>query len=370
MERIVEAASGEGAWREGADVLPAQGGALADADAERIVEAASGEGAWREEAGVLPARGGALADPDTERIVEVESGEGAWREEGGEDTVGVIEYPEMAVPAPAAATPEPPERSAKMAPVFALHVVAEAMAGKIEELASELDRTVEAGGELPKPEAAETSAEISPVETSLVETSLAEPSPAETSSAEMSMEPPAALLDRLDGIRRNARLLTVEAGSLLDRRPDPDRRRTDLQAALTELLDGLDDDRRGRVIATLLPGAFADVDRPAFQMAMEQVLDHTLAEAARHPSGTGYVDFTLTTHGGRHCISCIEHGPGLVPGTSAPGTPPAPEDARIHRDTLNLDIARRLIVTQGGDFEIAAYPPHGSLVRIWLFPAM
>ena len=326
-------------------ILQAESGSLAETDAERIVEAESGErawkeGGWREEADVLPVQGGAFAEMNAERPVEVESGGGAWKEDG-QDTASVIEYPEMAVPAPAAATPGLPERPGKMAPVFALHVVAEAMAGKIEEFASELDRTVEAGGELPKPEAAETS----PVE--------------------ISMEALVALLDRLDGIRRNARLLTEEAGGMLEQRPDPNRRRTDLQAALTELLGGLDDERRGRVIATLLPGAFADVDRPAFQMAMERVLDHTLAEAARHPSGTGYVDFTLTTHEGRHCISCIEHGPGLAPGTST-----ATGDARIHRDTLNLDIARRLIVTQGGDFEIAAYPPHGSLTRIWLFPAM
>ena len=140
----------------------------------------------------------------------------------------------------------------------------------------------------------------------------------------------------------------------------PRRHRTDLHDVLTGFLDALDPVHRERITATLIPGAFAAVDPLAFETAMDRVLGHALEAAACHPGGAGHVELTLTTYEGRHCISCIDHGPGMGGGHAGMETP---------RDTLDVDVARRLILAQGGEFEAVAYPPHGSLIRIRLQPA-
>ena len=209
----------------------------------------------------------------------------------------------------------------------------ESVFGKLSEVAAELDRAVEAGETLRSPEAGERREEAL-----------------------------AALLGRLAGARWGARRLAAQArGVLEDGEAEPDWQRIDLRDTLTSLLDALDATHRGRITAVLLPGAVARVDRQAFEAAMDRVLGHALEAAARHPGGAGHVELTLTTHEGRHCISCVEHGPG--PSASGAG------GASSWSDTLDLDVARRLVTAQGGEFEAAAWPPYGSRIRISIHPA-
>ena len=209
----------------------------------------------------------------------------------------------------------------------------EAVFGKLSEVAAELDRAAEAGEALRSPEAGERSEEAL-----------------------------AALLGRLAGARWSARRLAAQARGVLEgEEAEPDWQRIDLRDTLTSLLDALDATRRGRITAVLLPGAVADIDRQAFEAAMDRVLGHALEAAARHPGGAGHVELTLTTHEGRHCISCIEHGPG-------PSAPTA-GGASSWSDTLDLDVARRLVTAQGGEFEAVTWPPYGSRIRISIHPA-
>ena len=208
----------------------------------------------------------------------------------------------------------------------------EAVFGKLSEVAAELDQAAEAGEAFRSPEAGERSEEAL-----------------------------AALLGRLAGARWSARRLAAQARGVLEgEEAEPDWQRIDLRDTLTSLLDALDATRRGRITAVLLPGAVADVDRQAFEAAMDRVLGHALEAAARHPGG-GHVELTLTTHEGRHCISCIEHGPG-------PSAPTA-GGASSWSDTLDLDVARRLVTAQGGEFEAVTWPPYGSRIRISIHPA-
>ena len=209
----------------------------------------------------------------------------------------------------------------------------EAVFGKLSEVAAELDRAVEAGETLRSPEAGERREEAL-----------------------------AALLGRVAGARWGARRLAAQARGVLEGgEAEPDWQRIDLRDTLTALLDALDATHRGRITAVLLPGAVARVDLQAFEAAMDRVLGHALDAAASHPGGAGHVELTLTTHEGRHCISCVEHGPG----PSASGT----GGASSWSDTLDLDVARRLVTAQGGEFEAAAWPPYGSRIRISIHPA-
>ena len=239
----------------------------------------------------------------------------------------------VAAEAPAGPAPEPyapPIRGGGIG--LTTHALVEAVFGKLAEVADELDRAAEAGEALRSPVAGERSEEAL-----------------------------AALLGRLAGARWGAYRLAAQARGVLEgTEAEPDRQRIDLRDALKSLLDTLDEARRGRITAVLLPGAVADVDLRAFEAAMERILGHALEAAARHPEGAGHVELTLTTREGRHCISCIDHGPG--PPTPAAGGAPA------WRDTLDLDVARRLVTAQGGEFEAATYPPYGSRIRIWLPP--
>lgn len=236
--------------------------------------------------------------------------------------------------APVEQTPEPAREGG-----FGLttHAMVEAVFGRIAEVATELDRAAEAGEALRSPE---------------------------IERPEQALD---ALLGRLAGVRWSTRLLAAQARGMLEGEvAEPDLRRTDLRDALIWLLDALDPAQRERITAVLLPGTVADVDRRAFEAAMERVLIHALEAAARHPGGAGCVELTLTTHEGRHCISCVDYGPGPLPGVTAPAgdAPPSPR-----YDTLNLDIARRLVIAQGGEFEATTYPPYGSRIRILLHPA-
>ena len=209
----------------------------------------------------------------------------------------------------------------------------EAVFGKLSEVAAELDRAAEAGEALRSPEAGERPEEAV-----------------------------AALLGRVAGARWSARRLAAEArGALEGEEAEPDWQRIDLRDTLTSLLDALDAAHRERITAVLLPGAVARVDRQAFEAAMDRVLGHALEAAARHPGDAGHVELTLTTHEGRHCISCVEHGPG----TPAPGA----GGASSWSDTLDLDVARRLVTAQGGEFEAVTWPPYGSRIRISIHPA-
>ena len=209
----------------------------------------------------------------------------------------------------------------------------EAVFGKLSEVAAELDRAAEAGEALRSPEAGERPEEAV-----------------------------AALLGRVAGARWSARRLAAEArGALEGEEAEPDWQRIDLRDTLTSLLDTLDAAHRERITAVLLPGAVARVDRQAFEAAMDRVLGHALDAAARHPGDAGHVELTLTTHEGRHCISCVEHGPG----TPAPGA----GGASSWSDTLDLDVARRLVTAQGGEFEAVTWPPYGSRIRISIHPA-
>ena len=209
----------------------------------------------------------------------------------------------------------------------------ESVFGKLSEVAAELDRAVEAGDALRSPEAGDRREEAL-----------------------------AALLGRLAGARWGARRLAAQARGVLEGgEAEPDWQRIDLRDALTSLLDELDATHRGRITAVLLPGAVARVDLQAFEAAMDRVLGHALDAAASHPGGAGHVELTLTTHEGRHCISCVEHGPG--PSASGAG------GASSWSDTLDLDVARRLVTAQGGEFEAAAWPPYGSRIRISIHPA-
>ena len=237
---------------------------------------------------------------------------------------------------PAGPAPEPfapPVREGGIG--LTTQAMAEVVFGKLAEVAAELDRAIDAGEAFRSPGAGERSEEAL-----------------------------AALLGRLAGARWNARRLAAQACGVLDEGGEarPDWQRIDLRDALASLLDTLDATHRGRITAVLLPGAVADVDRQAFQAAMERVLNHALEAAARHPEDTGHVELTLTTHEGRHCISCIDHGPG--PAASGPAAGGAPSWS----DTLDLDVARRLVTAQGGEFEAATYPPFGSRIRIWIPP--
>ena len=239
----------------------------------------------------------------------------------------------VAAEAPTGPAPEPyapPIRGGGIG--LTTHALVEAVFGKLTEVADELDRAAEAGEALRSPVAGERSEEAL-----------------------------AALLGRLAGARWGAHRLAAQARGVLEgTEAEPDRQRIDLRDALKSLLDTLDEARRGRITAVLLPGAVADVDLRAFEAAMERILGHALEAAARHPEGAGHVELTLTTREGRHCISCIDHGPG--PPTPAAGGAPA------WRDTLDLDVARRLVTAQGGEFEAATYPPYGSRIRIWIPP--
>ena len=217
------------------------------------------------------------------------------------------------------------------------HALVEAVFGKLAEVADELDRAAEAGEALRSPVAGE---------------------------GERSEEALAALLGRLAGARWGAHRLAARTRGVLEgTKAEPDRRRIDLRDALESLLETLDEARRGRITAVLLPGAVADVDLRAFEAAMERILGYALEAAARHPEGAGHVELTLTTREGRHCISCIDHGPG------PPAPAPAAGGAPSWRDTLDLDVARRLVTAQGGEFEATTYPPYGSRIRIRIPPA-
>ena len=236
--------------------------------------------------------------------------------------------------APVEQTPEPIREGG-----FGLtnHAMVEAVFGRLAEVATELDRAAEAGEVLRSPE-------IERPEQAL-----------------------AALLGRVAGARWSTHRLAAQARDMIEGEvAEPDLRRTDLRDALIRLLDALDATQRERITAVLLPDTLADVDRRAFEAAMERVLIHALEAAARHPGGAGYVELTLTTHEGRHCISCVDYGPGPPTGETAPAgdAPPSPR-----YDTLNLDVARRLVVAQGGEFEATTYPPYGSRIRILLHPA-
>ena len=220
---------------------------------------------------------------------------------------------------------------------LATQAMVEAVFGKLAEVATELDRAAEAGEVLRSPE------------------------------SERPEQALAALLGRLAGARWSTHRLAAQARDMLEGEvAEPDLRRTDLRDALMWLLDALDATQRERITAVLLPGTVADIDRRAFEAAMERVLIHALEAAARHPGGAGCVELTLTTHEGRHCISCVDYGPGPQTGVAAPAgdAPPSPR-----YDTLNLDIARRLVIAQGGEFEATTYPPYGSRIRILLHPA-
>ena len=236
--------------------------------------------------------------------------------------------------APVEQTPEPIREGG-----FGLtnHAMVEAVFGRLAEVATELDRAAKAGEVLRSPE------------------------------VERPEQALAALLGRLAGARWSTHRLAAQARDMIEGEvAEPDLRRTDLRDALIRLLDALDATQRGRITAVLLPDTLADVDRRAFEAAMERVLIHALEAAARHPGGAGYVELTLTTHEGRHCISCVDYGPGPPTGETAPAgdAPPSPR-----YDTLNLDVARRLVVAQGGEFEATTYPPYGSRIRILLHPA-
>ena len=236
--------------------------------------------------------------------------------------------------APVEQTPEP-VREGRFG--LTTHAMMEAVFGRLAEVATELDRAAEAGEVLRSPE------------------------------VERPEQALAALLGRLAGARWSTHRLAAQARDMIEGEvAEPDWRRTDLRDALTWLLDALDATHRERVTAVLLPDTVADIDRRAFEAAMERVLIHALEAADRHPGGTGYVELTLTTHEGRHCISCVDYGPGPPTGEMAPAgdAPPSPR-----YDTLNLDIARRLVVAQGGEFEATTYPPYGSRIRILLHPA-
>ena len=214
------------------------------------------------------------------------------------------------------------------------YTMVKAIAGKLAEVAGELDQAAEAGETLRLP------------------------------GAECPEQALGALLGRLAGARWNAHRLAAQAQRMFKEEIDPCCQRTDLRDALTWLLDMLDETQRKQITAVLLPGAVADIDRHAFEAAMDRILSHALEAVTRHPGGAGHVELTLTTHEDRHCISCIDHGPGPPLVTTA-----AARDAPHRRDTLDLDIARRLITAQGGEFEATTYPPYGSRIRVRLHPA-
>ena len=309
---------------------------------EEVAQAAAEAVAGRAYSGTLrgappmapaPVIAGPVAGAGTIEPQPEETAQAAAEAVAGRSYSGTLRGAPPMAPAPVAAeqAPEPyaPVREGGIG--LTTQAMAEAVFGKLAEVATELDRAAEAGEALRSP-----------------------------GTGERSEEALAALLGRLAGARWNARRLAAQArGALEGTEARPDWQRIDLRDALTSLLDTLDATRRGRVTAVLLPGAVADVDRQAFQAAMERVLNHALEAAARHPEDTGHVEFTLTTHEGRHCISCIDHGPGPL----APSGPPS------WSDTLDLDVARRLVMAQGGEFEATTYPPYGSRIRILLHPA-
>ena len=313
----------------------AEAGATGYVGALRARQPGSGADAGRPDAGapaegeITPAAPAPVAAAET---AEIEGGlePAAPARAGSEEAdVGLVSA------APVEQTPEPVREGG-----FGLtkHAMVEAVFGRLAEVATELDRAAEAGEDLRSPE-------IERPEQAL-----------------------AALLGRVAGARWSLHRLAAQARDMLEGEvAEPDLRRTDLRDSLTWLLDALDATQRERITAVLLPDTVADIDRRAFEAAMERVLLYALEAAARHPGGTGQVELTLTTHEGRHCISCVDYGPGPLTGVTAPAgdAPPSPR-----YDTLNLDIARRLVIAQGGEFEATTYPPYGSRIRILLHPAL
>ena len=190
-------------------------------------------------------------------------------------------------PASIGQPPEPPVRDTGGG--LTTYVLIQAVAGKLAEIATELDQANEAGDALRGPQAGNPEQAL------------------------------AALLGRLAGARWSAHRLAAQAREMLGgEEARPRRHRTDLHDVLTGFLDALDPVHRERITATLIPGAFAAVDPLAFETAMDRVLGHALEAAACHPGGAGHVELTLTTYEGRHCISCIDHGPGMGGGAGMP----------------------------------------------------
>ena len=312
----------------------ARAGAIGYVGALRDRLAGSGADAGRPDAGA-PAEGG-IAPAAPAPVAAAETAEIVGGLEPAAPARAGTEEADIGLE-PAAPVEQTPEPAREGGFGLTTHAMVEAVFGRIAEVATELDRAAEAGEALRSPE---------------------------IERPEQALD---ALLGRLAGVRWSTRLLAAQARGMLEGEvAEPDLRRTDLRDALIWLLDALDPAQRERITAVLLPGTVADVDRRAFEAAMERVLIHALEAAARHPGGTGCVELTLTTHEGRHCISCVDYGPGPLPGVTAPAgdAPPSPR-----YDTLNLDIARRLVIAQGGEFEATTYPPYGSRIRILLHPA-
>ena len=327
----------------------AEAGTVEPQPAEEEAQVAAEAAAGRAYSGMLrgappvaptPVPAGPVAEADTTEPQPEEEAQAAAEAVAGRAYRGMLRGAPPMAPAPGTAGPAPepyaPVREGGLG--LTKHAMVEAVFGRLAEVATELDRAAEAGEELRSPE-------------------IERPEQALT-----------ALLGRVAGARWSLHRLAAQARDMLEGEvAEPDLRRTDLRDSLTWLLDALDATQRERITAVLLPDTVADIDRRAFEAAMERVLIHALEAAARHPGGTGRVELTLTTHEGRHCISCVDYGPGPLTGVTAPAgdAPPSPR-----YDTLNLDIARRLVIAQGGEFEATTYPPYGSRIRILLHPAL
>ena len=240
----------------------------------------------------------------------------------------------VAAEAPAGPAPEPyapPIRGGGIG--LTTHALVEAVFGKLAEVADELDRAAEAGEALRSPVAGERSEEAL-----------------------------AALLGRLAGARWGAYRLAAQARGVLE-----------------------GDEGRAR------PAAYRPARRPEVGSSIRstrRVADGSPRSSSPAPSPTSTSGRSRPPWSGYWAMPW-KPPPATprAPGTSSSRSRPAKAGTasvasttdpvrrrrrqaahRPWRDTLDLDVARRLVTAQGGEFEAATYPPYGSRIRIWIPP--
>ena len=128
--------------------------------------------------------------------------------------------------------------------------------------------------------------------------------------------------------------------------------RVDMKALLDRRLGALAGEDRGRIDATLVPGAVTRGNPRALETAADLIVQHALEGARLHPGGEGYVTLTLVREDDGVHLTCLDHGPE--------------GEGSGERRSLALAVARGLIEGQGGEMEITPYPRHGTMVRLRL----
>ena len=128
--------------------------------------------------------------------------------------------------------------------------------------------------------------------------------------------------------------------------------RVDMRALLEKQLAALAGEDRGRVDATLVPGAVTRGNPRALETAADLIVQHALEGARLHPGGEGYVTLTLVREDDGVHLTCLDHGPE--------------GEGSGERRSLALAVARGLIEGQGGEMQITPYPRHGTMVRLRL----